>query len=973
MNRLEHLPTLRIQPRQTLTIRYNGKNLRGYAGDTVASLLYGCGERIFSRSLKYRRPRGLYSLDGECSNAMMSVDGWPNTNAETTPARHGMVVTPQNVVGSLEWDPMGWMDHLAFVMPAGFYYKLFHKPARLWPLAIKGIRQAAGLGKLQPEATFDCRCDAIYPNTDVCVVGGGPAGMSAALAAAENGLRVVLLEARPHLGGFCDYRVRAEKGGMPLYQWVGALADEVRATENIRVLTHAPVVGVYPDQRITAFQRGSAADVFDLRYIEIAATSVVVATGCIERPLLFASNDRPGIMQIGCAHRLLHTYGIRPAANAVFSVAHDLGLEAAIDMHDQGVTVHCVADAREDGQDPQMLSALAQRGIPHWRGWVAQVAHGRRQLRGVTLSNLTGTFKKRIGCELLVASAGLTPLTGLVTLAGGALAFDHHTGFFLPQRLPPAVQVCGRIRGLHDPSSLSADGTLAGLRAAADCGLNLNREIARAEAAGAAAPGAVRGSKLAMAPGKGGKAFLCFDEDGTVKHVQQAMAQGFDVPELIKRFTSIGTGPGQGGMPGHNLPLVVAHSQASPDSDPQPTTIRPPLVATPIAAYAGGKHDMAKRTPMHAEQLTAGGRMERVGEWYRARRFGADPGAQDEIIGVRTNVGLLDASTLGKFRIFGPDAVKALQRVYVGDMTRTVPFRTKYAAMCNEDGCVIDDGVVIQTGENDYYITTSTGRAGQTVEWFRYHTRYDSWDYHMVNLTDAFGVINIAGPNARQVLAAVTDADISNEAFAFSTCRDLLLRGDVPVRAMRLGFVGELSYELHVPASYMAAVWQMVETAGQSLGIVHFGLEAQSTLRMEKGHVILGSESEQRTTLHDIGLGFLWCRTKPEAKTVGGAALRHTADQPGRLKLVGFKMEDPRSRAPRDGSPIVDARIRGYVCTARFSHALQEPVGMALVDDDLVRPNTRLGIYEDGCNGTLRHAMVVPMPFYDPKGLRMRM
>ncbi len=973
MNRLENLPTLRIQSQQSVVIEFNGRTFGGYEGDSVASLLYACGERLFGRSLKYHRPRGLYSMDGECSNAMMCVDGRPNINTENTPARHGMKVKPQNVRGSLKYDLQGITDKFSWAMPAGFYYKVFHRPARIWPMAIKAIRQAAGLGQLAPDATFNDRCEEIYPVADVCVVGGGPAGMHAALAAADAGLRVILLEARPHLGGFCDYRVRTDARGVPLYQWGRSLADRVMAHRHIRVFTSASAIGAFTDNLITAFQRGREKDTFDLRYIEIRATSVVTATGCIERPLIFENNERPGVMQVGCAHRLLHTYGIRPAENAVFSVADDLGLEAAIDLADGGVEIRCVADAREDGQDPELMAALEARKIPFWRGWVAHTAHGRLQLSGVTLATTSGTVKKRIACELLVASAGLTPNTGLINLAGGQMAFDNHTGFFLPTALPPKMHVCGRITGRQDVDALAADGTLAGLKAAADCGVDLAAKIDAAAQSQASAPGPVRGSKLVTAPVGGHKSFICFDEDGTIKNVKQAMRQGFDVPELIKRFTSIGTGPGQGGIPGHNLPLVVAQTKASPDLEPRPTNVRPPLVGAPIAALAGAKHDMNKRTPMEPEQVAAGGVMETVGVWRRARRFSADRAARDEIMAVRTNVGLLDGSTLGKLRVFGPDALKALQRVYVSDISKTVPMRTKYSAMCNEDGCVIDDGVVIQQGENDYYITTSTGRAGITAEWFRYHTRYENWDYHIVNLTDAYGVINIAGPNARQVLAGVTDDDVSNEAFPFSCCRDLTLHGDIAVKAMRLGFVGELSYELHVPASYMPAVWRMLEAAGKPLGIANFGLEAQSTLRMEKGHVILGSESEQRTTLHDIGLGFLWCRTKPDAKTVGAVALRDTEHQKGRLKLVGFKMEDPQARTPQDGSPIVDERIRGYVCTARYSYALKEPVGMALVDDELAKPGTRLGIFEVGCKGELLHATVAPMPFYDPKGERMRM
>ena len=333
---------------------------------------------------------------------------------------------------------------------------------------------------------------------------------------------------------------------------------------------------------------------------------------------------------------------------------------------------------------------------------------------------------------------------------------------------------------------------------------------------------------------------------------------------------------------------------------------------------------------------------------------------------------MLDGSSLGKFRIHGPDALKALQRVYVSDMSKVKQGRVKYSAMCNDDGCVIDDGVVVKLAENDYYFTTSTGRAGQTVEWIRYHTRYDDWDFALVNLTDALGVINLSGPNARKVLEKIVEIDLSNKAFGFLEYREFTIQDTVPARAMRLGFVGELSYELHLPSSYMAAVWLMLKEAGQTFNIQNFGVEAQNVLRMEKGHIILGQESEQRTNLLDLGLGFLWDRSKAAAKTVGAVALHQAQTDQTRLKLVGFKMDD-HTRAPRDGSLIVDEKIRGYVCTARDSFSLNEAVGMALVEAALCRIGTRLEIFEDECGDDRIYAQVVKMPFYDPDGTRMRM
>jgi sarcosine oxidase subunit alpha len=404
----------------------------------------------------------------------------------------------------------------------------------------------------------------------------------------------------------------------------------------------------------------------------------------------------------------------------------------------------------------------------------------------------------------------------------------------------------------------------------------------------------------------------------------------------------------------------------------RPTTVRPPLVPTTIATYAGSCHSMLKQTPMDDMQRKDGGIFRNIGVWQRARYFSKDFSCKGEIENVRNNIGMLDASTLGKFRLHGPDALKALQRVYVSDMTVLKRGRIKYSAMCNDDGCVIDDGVVVKQDENDYYFTTSTGRAGQTVEWIRYHTRYDGWDFALVNLTDAMGVINLSGPNARKVLEKVVDIDVSNTAFGFSEYKAFNIQNTVPVRAMRLGFVGELSYELHVPSSYMTSVWILLKEAGKEFNIQNFGLEAQNVLRMEKGHIILGQESEQRTNLLDVGLGFLWDRSKTHAKTVGAAALRQAENDKSRLKLVGFKMEN-NGRAPKDGSIIVDQRIRGYVCTARDSFTLGEAVGMALVESELSEIGTRLAIYEDECQGELIYGRVEKMPFYDPEGIRMKM
>jgi sarcosine oxidase subunit alpha len=974
--RLRNLTTLKVHPETELSLTYRGKGLKGLAGDTIATALYANGVRIFSRSLKYHRPRGLYSLDGECSNCLMEVDGIPNVRAETSLLQDNMKVEPQNVVGTPERDFVSFIDKLDRFLPAGFYYHYFHRPYRLWPFFQNRLRKAAGLGRLKPSFRTKGVFDEIYPRAEVCVIGAGPAGIQAALAAATQGLRVILLEARPWPGGFLDYRASEYSTGIPFHQRARQLADQIEDNRNIRFFPRTFMMGFYGNNLITAFQVGRKTDYFDERYIEIRAESVVVATGCIERPAIFDHNDRPGIMQVGCTHRLARTYGLLPGKRAVFSIGDDLGLEAAMDLFDLGLPVLCVADARSEGQTPGLLEGLEERGIPFMRGWTVLKAHGSRALKKVTLSTVDGLKDRDFKCDLLVASAGLTPSAGPLFLAQARMSYDHFTGFFLPDDLPRKVHAAGRLLGLQDPLSIEASGWLAGLSAAADCGALVKNGVKEATEELEQLPGPARGSKFVQPPGAGRKRFICFDEDVTIKNIYQACDMGFDHVELVKRFSTAGLGPGQGGIPGHNLPLIVAqYRQYEKDSNTTilPTTIRPPLVPAYLATYAGKSRDHGKRTPLHETMESAPGAViRRTGPWQRVRYFSDDFTCREEIENVRTRVGMIDVSTLGKFRLFGPDALHALQRVYVGDMSRVTDGKVKYSAMCNEDGCLMDDGVVVKTGDNDYYFTSSTNRADSTVEWIRYHTRYEVWNFSLVNLTDAFGAINLAGPRSRELLQVLIDEDLSNEAFPYTGYREFKIKGDIPIRAMRLGFLGELSYELHIPASYTRTVWDMLLKEGRPFNIRPFGLEAQNMLRLEKGHVIIGQETEIRTTLHDLGLGFLWNREKSLYKTVGAPALHFTEHQEGRMKLVGFTMEDPR-RPPRDGSIIVDTRIRGHVCTARYSATLGLSIGLAHVHSDLANMGTRLEIFEDDIGGKRLYAKVVPTPFYDPEGKRLNM
>jgi len=939
-------PALRVNPAKPIAFTYRGRPMQGVTGDTVATALYAGGIRIFSRSFKYHRPRGLYSLDGQASTCMMEIDGLPNVKAEITPLREGMAVAPQNVLGSPEWDLLAASEWFDWAMHPGFYYKMFHKPWKLWPFFADVLRRAAGMGKLN-ESWHPGSFDNLFLNCDVCVVGGGPAGMQAALAAAECDRRVVLIETRPVLGGFYDWRVARSPWGEPFHERGRALADMVSRHSAIRVFTRTHLTGLFPANLLTAVQTGGPEDAFQERYMEIRARSVVVATGCTDRPMLFENNERPGIMQCNCAHRLARTYGMLAGSRAVLSVGNDLMLEAALDLADMGLQITAVADARATGQDSRLVDGMKERGIPFFKGWLAASVRGRKAVKRVLLAHrLHQGESKWFACDVLIASADRAPVMEPLLMTAARFEKDRQTGFMLPAKLPPRLFAAGRMMAWEDPRAIEDSGRLAGLNAAAQCGLSLSNLIHPLEKRLQEFSGSKTGQMVFRAPGRGRKSFVCFDEDVSVADIFQVADQGFDNVELCKRYSTAGMGPSQSGVPGHNLPLVMAEYRGDAPGSLPPSRVRSPLRPTLLATLAGRQYHIVKQTPLRQVQEKLGGSFVQAGQWERVQHFGRDETAREEIAAVHAGVGMMDVSTLGKFRIMGRDALLLLQRVYVSDLSRLVPGGLKYSAMCNEDGCLIDDGLITRTDEHEYYFTTTSARAAQTVEWLRYHTRFEDWDYHIVNLTDAWGAVNLAGPAARQVLSRVVEDGSGGRPRLQGYWESKFLSG-IPVKILRVGFVADQSYEIHAPASAMAAVWEALQEAGQEFGIKPFGLEAQNVLRLERGHLIIGEDTELRTTLLDVGLGFLWARDKAGFKTTGVTALRHTENQQGRMKLIGFKMNNP-AQTPSGGSIIVDTKVRGHVTSSRYSHALKQSIGLALVEEPLARPGGQVEIFIGG-------------------------
>ncbi|MCG8686151.1 MAG: aminomethyltransferase family protein, partial [Desulfobacterales bacterium] len=676
-----------------------------------------------------------------------------------------------------------------------------------------------------------------------------------------------------------------------------------------------------------------------------------------------------------------------PGSSTVFSIGDDAGLEAASDLAELGLNITAVADTRGTGQDAYLVAALESHGIQFLRGYMASATaagngNSGKEIKRVTLSQVNGNASQTFECDLLAGSAGFTPVAGPLNTIGAKMVYDDHAGCFMPKGLPSGVHAAGRMLGLQAPDSLSASGRLAGILAAKDAGKDVSdTDIDSVKNQLKILPGPVQGSSPAFHPaiGKGRKSFVCFDEDGTVKSVRQSMEQGFDKPELVKRFGGFGLGPGQGGIPGHNLPLVMSQLQGLDNPDIAPTTTRSPLAPVLMATVAGTNPLIRKYTPLYSRQSLPGVEFIRTGAWMRANRMSdkkpLDADVADEVAAVRKGVGLLDVSTLGKFRVFGPDALKALQRVYISDMSRVGIGKLTYSAMLNTGGALVDDGVVTQLGEDDYYLTTSSAWAGEFETWIRYNTRYDNLDYHVVGLTDVLAAVNLAGPDSVKVLSRLAGSDIEKLPYMGFKESTLDVDGEsVKAKVLRVGFLGERAYELHTTAASSEAVWDALMKAGASENIMAIGLEAQNICRMEKGHIILGLDSFQETNLLDLGLGFLWDRKDTINDKVGAPALKFADGKSGRTKLVGLEITDG---CPGDGAILHDGdTIVGHICTARKSATLGKTVAMAVVKSPMNKPGTELGVFQDeggtGDRGERRFtAKVVTMPFYDPKGLRL--
>ena len=968
MNRLPPALGERLDRSKPITFSFEGHRVEGFDGDTIASALAANGISILSRSFKYRRPRGIFSMAGHDANTLVQLADEPNALADTTPIAEGLEVRGQNYSGSLARDRGAFIGLFGRFMPVGFYYKAFYKPKGAWRLWEPVIRRRAGLGRVNPGAVHGYY-DKAYGFYAVVVVGGGPAGMAAALAAARAGAETLLIDENPFLGGSLDY-ARLDVQGLAAAERGDELRAAVAGEPNIEVMTGAICQGWYTDNWL-AVVRGH-------RLHKIRAGRVVLASGSSEQHIVFRNNDLPGIMLGSGAQRLIRLYRVRPGRRAVVASANADGYGVALDLMDAGVEVAAVLDLRHDPPPSALAEAVRMRGIeirPGHTVWEATSKPGRRRVSGAVAARITGRGEcldggEIIDCDVICMSAGYAPSAQLYCHAGGRIGYDDEGAMFALIDRPAGIFPAGSVNGAFDPEAVIAEGRHAGWSAARSLKLKAGAEPAVPGDRGG--PG--QNHPWPIYPHPKGKEFVDFDEDLQIADISGAVAEGYDHIELVKRYSTVGMGPSQGRHSALPTARLVAQAAGRDVIEVGTTTSRPPVGGPKFAHFAGRRFEPLRRTAMHHRHLEAGARMMPAGDWLRPAYYGLSDQREscirEEAVNVRENVGLIDISTLGGLDVRGPDAGEFLERIYTFAYKKQPVGRARYVLMCDQTGAIIDDGVACRLEEQHFYVTATTGGVEgvyRNMLWWNAQWRLD---VDIANVTAAYCGVNIAGPRSREVLARLCDdVDLSAQAFPYMGARTGTVAG-IAVRLMRVGFVGELGFELHAPASCGEALWDAVLEAGGDLGIRRFGVEAQRLLRLEKGHIIIGQDTDGLTHPHEAGMA--WAISRKKKFHVGGRAMAIQMERGLTRKLVGFTLPEPGAPVPEECCLVIrDGAITGRVTSAARSPALDTIIGLAYVAPDQAEPGASFEIKLAGAR-TVR-AEVAALPFYDAENQRQDM
>jgi sarcosine oxidase, subunit alpha len=994
----------RIDRSRVLHFTFDGRAYTGVAGDTLASALLANGVHLMGRSFKYHRPRGVLACGAEEPNALVAVRRdaaryTPNLRATQVELYEGLEAHSQNRWPSLAFDLGAVNDLLAPFIPAGFYYKTFMWPRRAWRwLYEPRIRAAAGLGHSPTEADPD-RYASRYAHCDVLVVGAGPAGLAAAAAAAASGARVMLCDEQNEFGGSLladDPRAAPAIESRPALQWLEETLAALGSNTRVRLLPRTTAFGYFPhnllglNERLTEHLADPHPDLPRERQWQVRAREVVLATGAIERPLVFPGNDRPGIMLAGAARTWLNRYGVLPGTRAVVVTACDEAYPAALELQEAGVFIASIAEVRARDDGPWADKARAA-GIPVLTQATVLGTGGRRRVNSILLAQLQGgeLLAQTQPCDLVLMSGGFTPSVHLFSQSRGKLLWDERLQAFLPGAPAERARSAGACRGVFGLGAALADGAEAGAAAAREATAAARTGVCPSGAAAAtAAPpttggGAGFAGALPQPAGARARAFVDWQNDVTTRDLALATREGFRSIEHIKRYTTTGMATDQGKTSNLNALGIVSRTLGKPIPEVGLTTFRMPYTPVSFGSFAGPSRgelfDPVRTTPMHEWARARGAVFEDVGLWKRARYFprGAEhmhAAVGRECLAVRYACGIFDASTLGKIEVVGEDAVTFMNRLYVNAWTSLPVGRCRYGLLLRDDGFVYDDGVVACVSENRFHVTTTTGGAPRVLAMMEDYlqTEWSDLKVWLTSTTEQWAVVAVQGPNAREVLTALVDIDLTAAALPHMSVVLGHICG-VPMRLFRVSFTGELGFEVNVPADFGPAVWEAIWEAGQAYGIAPYGTETMHVLRAEKGYIIVGQDTDGTVTPDDVGLGWAIGKNKPDF--VGKRSLgRPAMISPERRQLVGLLTTDPQA-VLEEGAQVMaqagaraPARALGHVTSSYHSAVLGHSIAMGLVAGGRARIGETL--YVSVTAGDIPVQVASPV-FYDPEGRRL--
>lgn len=981
----------RIDRSRPLRFSFDGRAYAGLAGDTLASALLANGVHLVGRSFKYHRPRGFLAVGSDEPNALVRIGHDPARTTPNLPATmvelyDGLMAESQNRSPSLRFDIGAVNDLLSPLFPAGFYYKTFMWPRAAWHAFYEPrIRAAAGLGRA-PTAPDADRYASRFAHCDVLVVGAGPAGLAAALAAAAGGARVILCDEQAEFGGSLLAADQARIDGVPAGDWVDAARAELLRNDRVILLPRTTAFGYFPHnlvglaERVTDHLASPDPLLPRERLWQVRAHQVVLATGALERPTVFTGNDRPGVMLADAARVYAARYGVQAGRRAVVHAAHDGGYAAALVLRQAGVSIAAIIDPRAEATG-ELADAARDAGINVRAGTRILRSTGRLRVSAVHVAAAGQDGKaEKIACDLVLMAGGFTPSIHLFSQSRGRTRYDETIAAFVPDTPAERTHVAGAGRGVFGLQAALDDGYAAGETAAKAAGRGASpaRRFAATDAAPAARP---ESDQPDAAPGQ---AFVDFQNDVTAKDLLLATREGFRSIEHVKRFTTTGMATDQGKTSNINALRIVAQTLGRTVPEVGHTTFRNPFTPVTFGTLAGTSRgslfDPVRTTPMHAWAEAHGAVFEDVGQWKRARYF--PRGNEDmhaavdrECLGTRASAGIFDASTLGKIEVAGPDAVTFMNRMYVNDWTRLAPGRCRYGVMLREDGFVMDDGVVGRIAADRFHVTTTTGGAARVLavmEDYR-QTEWPDLDVWVTSTTEQWAVIAVQGPRARDIITPLVDGiDLSAVALPHMSVREGHVCG-VPGRLFRVSFTGELGFEINVPSDHGQAVWEAVLLAGEAHGITPYGTEAMHVLRAEKGYIIVGQETDGTATPYDVGLTWAIGRTKPDF--VGKRSLtRDEMANPDRKQLVGLLTDDPKTVLEEGAQIVADPkqklpmRMIGHVTSSYHSASLGRSIALAMISAGRARLDQTL--YVPMPSGTVAVKVTRPV-FYDPEGARL--